>query len=520
MFLTKSIRRKMVFGLGLVVVMLGALLTSGLWGLASLRAIIQDESLDAATASEVVASVVRIRAVIPDAGQRQSPTDPLPVFDPDELYERIVDARAIVVSYRNRLNAPELRLQKAAGWNPLGLIERRLAEVQGVVELRKALSIPQLLFELDLLAVAAADLPELPGLHARLDAARDDYRTALTVVWVSSAFVFFGLLALVVFGIRHVFRPVNTLHQGARRVAQGDFSYRVAIDSDDEMGELAESFNRMAERFQEIAENLEREVEERSRQLVRSDRLASVGFLAAGVAHEVNNPLTAIRWSSESLESRLAELLTDCPDDEVAVVQQYVAMIQSESERCQEITKKLLDFSRSQDSHKGRQDVVGIIREVLSLITHMKKFREARLELISPDQCEIEISGHEIKQVLLNLVANALDSTDGKGTVTVELVEQVDRVEIQITDDGCGMSAETIDNLFQPFFTTKETGQGTGLGLSISDRIVTDHGGRLSAASDGPGKGSTFTVRLPVRQRTSDAVNESSSYSTSVSHSG
>ena len=197
MFLTKSIRRKMVFGLGLVVVMLGALLTSGLWGLASLRAIIQDESLDAATASEVVASVVRIRAVIPDAGQRQSPTDPLPVFDPDELYERIVDARAIVVSYRNRLNAPELRLQKAAGWNPLGLIERRLAEVQGVVELRKALSIPQLLFELDLLAVAAADLPELPGLHARLDAARDDYRTALTVVWVSSAFVFFGLLALV-----------------------------------------------------------------------------------------------------------------------------------------------------------------------------------------------------------------------------------------------------------------------------------------------------------------------------------
>ncbi|MBC8288737.1 MAG: HAMP domain-containing histidine kinase, partial [Planctomycetes bacterium] len=328
-----------------------------------------------------------------------------------------------------------------------------------------------------------------------------------------------GLLALVVFGSRHVFRPINTLHQGARRVAQGDFSYRVAIDSDDEMGELAESFNRMAERFQEIASNLEQEVEERSRQLVRSDRLASVGFLAAGVAHEVNNPLPAIRWSSESLESRLAELLKDCPDDEVAVVQQYVAMIQTESERCQEITKKLLDFSRNQDSQRISQNVVAIIREVLSLITHMKKFREATLQLNSPEQCEIEISGHEIKQVLLNLVANALDSTDGTGTVLVEVTEQVDWVEIQIADDGSGMTTATIENLFQPFFTTKETGKGTGLGLSISDRIVSDHGGRISASSDGPGTGSTFTIRLPRQQRTPNAEHEPIAASASLGRS-
>lgn len=509
MFLTKSIRRKMVFGLGLVVVMLGALLGSGLWGLMSLRAIIHDASLDAATATEVVASVSRIEAVIPETASSRSPTDPIPVFDPNVLHERIVEARSVVASYRGRLDAPELRLQKTAAWNPLGLIERRLSDLQGAVELRLPLGIPALRAELRSLAAAAADLPELPGLHSRLESARQDYQTAWTVVWVSSAFVFVGLLALVVFGVRHVFRPVNTLHQGARRVAQGDFSYRVAIDSHDEMGELAESFNRMAERFQEIASNLEKEVEERSRQLVRSDRLASVGFLAAGVAHEVNNPLTAIRWSSESLESRLAELLKDCPDDEVVVVQQYVAMIQSESERCQEITKKLLDFSRNQDSQRVTQDVVSIIREVLSLITHMKKFREARLELKAPDQCELEISGHEIKQVLLNLVANALDSTDGTGRVTVELVEQVDWIEIRITDDGCGMTPETIENLFQPFFTTKETGKGTGLGLSISDRIVSDHGGRISASSDGPGTGSTFSIRLPRRQRNSDAHDES-----------
>ncbi|MFP6765998.1 MAG: HAMP domain-containing sensor histidine kinase, partial [Planctomycetaceae bacterium] len=98
------------------------------------------------------------------------------------------------------------------------------------------------------------------------------------------------------------------------------------------------------------------------------------------------------------------------------------------------------------------------------------------------------------------LVANALDSTQGQGTVSIELSEHVDWVEIQITDDGCGLTADTIENLFQPFFTTKETGKGTGLGLSISDRIVADHGGRLSASSDGLDCGSTFTIRLPHRQ--------------------
>ena len=505
MFLTKSIRRKMVFGLGLVVVMLGALLGSGLWGLMTLRAIIHDESLDAASAAEVVASVTRIESVIPATAPTPLRNNPPPVFDPESLRERIIESRAVLASYRSRLGEPKLRLHKQAAWNPLALIERRLSDLQGAVELQLPLEIPALRAEVKSLTVAAAELPELPGLESRMDAARADYDTAWTVVWVSSAFVFVSLLALLVFGSRYVFRPINTLHQGARRIAQGDFSYRVAIESDDEMGELADSFNKMAERFQEIATNLEREVEERSRQLVRSDRLASVGFLAAGVAHEVNNPLTAIRWSSESLESRLAELLEDCPDDEVAVVQQYIAMIQTESERCQEITKKLLDFSRNQDSQRTFQDIVSIIREVLTLITHMKKFREATLQLNSPDHCELEISGHEIKQVILNLVANALDSTEGTGTVTVDVIERTENVEIQITDDGCGMTEETIENLFQPFFTTKETGQGTGLGLSISDRIVTDHGGRISATSDGPGLGSTFTIRLPRQQRTSHA---------------
>ena len=198
----------------------------------------------------------------------------------------------------------------------------------------------------------------------------------------------------------------------------------------------------------------------------------------------------------------MAELLQDrsIASDDVAVVEQYVKMIQTESERCQEITKKLLDFSRNHDSAKTNQDVARIVREVLSLITHLKKYRACRLLFDFDHACLIEINGHEIKQVVLNLVANALDATDGNGTVEVRLIEQVDSIKICISDNGCGMSTDDIERLFEPFYTTKPTGQGTGLGLSISNRIISDHGGRIEATSPGPGHGSTFVIRLPRQQ--------------------
>ncbi len=142
------------------------------------------------------------------------------------------------------------------------------------------------------------------------------------------------------------------------------------------------------------------------------------------------------------------------------------------------------------------------------LITHMKKYRECRTELDRDEPCVIQINANEIKQVFLNLIANALDASGETGTVRVSLTEFVDTIEIAVTDNGSGMTADTIERLFDPFFTTRETGQGTGLGLSITHRIVTDHGGRIEATSDGPGLGSTFLVTLPRRQHEDkEAVN-------------
>ena len=131
------------------------------------------------------------------------------------------------------------------------------------------------------------------------------------------------------------------------------------------------------------------------------------------------------------------------------------------------------------------------------MVQYLSKYREKKIEFRSTGPCYAEVNGPEIKQVILNLVANGLDAVERGGTLRIRLREQTDHLIVEFTDDGCGMTPETIDHLFEPFFTLKQSGQGTGLGLSISHRIINQHGGTISANSPGPGLGSTFTVRLP-----------------------
>ena len=335
------------------------------------------------------------------------------------------------------------------------------------------------------------------ALMLKLQQADAVYGSRFLLVCVTSIVVVVLFVSLVGCGYRWIFLPIRMLHEGASRVAQGDFDYRVRLRTNDEMAELAEAFNQMTARFQEIAGDLDRQVRERSKQLVRSERLAGVGFLAAGVAHEINNPLSAITMATESLQGRMQKVLDDAADEEKEVVRQYLEMIGREAFRCQQITAKLLDFSRGQDQARNQNDLTTIISEVLALIRHMSKFRDRTIEFAQPQPCYLEFNGPEIKQVVLNLVANALESMDGGGTLEIALTEKTDQVVVTFQDDGCGMTPETVENLFEPFFTRKTAGKGTGLGLSISHRIVTDHGGTIEATSQGPGRGSTFRVFLP-----------------------
>ncbi len=181
------------------------------------------------------------------------------------------------------------------------------------------------------------------------------------------------------------------------------------------MGELAESMNAMTARFQEIRDDLDRQVQERTKQVVRSEQLASVGFLAAGVAHEINNPLASIALCSESLEGRLADLLGDTDESRAAerdVVRSYLEMIQKEAFRCKQITEKLLDFSRMGDPERHNTELRDLVAGVIEMVSHLGRYGDKKVELIAGEPVIAEICPQEIKQVVLNLITNGLDSLE------------------------------------------------------------------------------------------------------------
>jgi two-component system, NtrC family, sensor kinase len=355
------------------------------------------------------------------------------------------------------------------------------------------------------LRVLTAELPS--HLHVRLhelaNEVRSQYRVAITVAWATTIIATLVLIAVVQFFRKWVAQPLQTLVEGSREVAAGKFDHRIRLDSDDEMRELAESMNAMTARFQEVRDDLDRQVRERTKQVVRSEQLASVGFLAAGVAHEINNPLQAIALGSESLERRLLELLEDVDDSRIAdrdVVRSYLEMIQKEAFRCKQITEKLLDFSRSGDPERHNTDLRELVSGVIEMVGHLGRNKDKQVELRAGSPVIAEICPQEMKQVVLNLITNGLDSLDRGGEVTVEVNVRGSNAEIVVSDNGCGMTEEVIQHLFEPFFTRRRNGQGTGLGLSITYRIVEEHHGQIVATSAGVGKGSRFELSLPLKQ--------------------
>jgi signal transduction histidine kinase len=344
---------------------------------------------------------------------------------------------------------------------------------------------------------------------------QDAGRTFKTTLWIVFTISGGGVVLMcgfLRFFYRWVFYPIRDLEEGARRVAQGDFEGKIDVHSGDEMEDLAAAFNDMTGRLREMYRDLARQVNERSRQLVRSERLASVGFLAAGVAHEINNPLASIAFCSEALEQRLYSLLRSEPrlaaprtvtgaepENDAQVVTKYLKMIQQEAFRCKAITQRLLEFSRGGERRREPTDLAELVQGVLDVVQHLQNCKGKRIAFEPAGRLVAWVNGQEVKSVVLNLVVNALDSMDDGGTLSISLAERDRMAELVFTDTGCGMSAEILENIFEPFFTRSRTGKGTGLGLAISSRVISQHGGEIEAASPGLNRGSTFTVRLPLQ---------------------
>lgn len=331
-----------------------------------------------------------------------------------------------------------------------------------------------------------------------LENSRTQYQTSRAIVWSSAVMVLAMLCGLAVLFHRWVLNPVRLLHKGVRRVARGNFNHKIDLRTGDEMQDFAEAFNDMTARISLTYADLEKQVQDRSQQLVRSERLAGVGFLAAGVAHEINNPLASIAFCSEALENRLGAMLESSESADHQIVTNYLRMIQEEAFRCKNITEKLLDFSRLNDIKREKTDLVGLVEGVVEMIRHMGKYRGKTIVFQPREAVTAHVDSQEIKQVVLNLVVNALDSMDERGVLRIDLKRNQGMAEMIFADNGYGMTPEVLANIFEPFFTKRRVGKGTGLGLSISHRIISQHNGDIDAASPGEGRGATFTVRLPM----------------------
>jgi signal transduction histidine kinase len=294
-----------------------------------------------------------------------------------------------------------------------------------------------------------------------------------------------------------VMHPLSRLSKAVRSVAGGKFAAPIETAGDREFAQLGADFNRMSAELQSLYRELEAKVAIKSKELVRSQRLASVGFLAAGVAHEINNPLSIITGYGERAMQQLDRNTAD-PQR----VRNAIAVMCEEAFRCKQITDRLLRLARPGGEDRARICLSDLAHDVIATVGGLPEYREKRLVLESCDrtQSEIVASPGEIKQVILNLVINALEAVEpGAGEVKLTIACNERSVELNVIDNGRGMDPATVDRVFEPFFTLKRSGRaGTGLGLFISHAIIESHGGTIRASSDGEGCGSRFTVALPA----------------------
>ncbi len=285
---------------------------------------------------------------------------------------------------------------------------------------------------------------------------------------------------------RGLARPAHDLLLAAQQLAGGDLKRRVQPDdSTEEVRMLGQTFNFMAASIEERDEKLRQRAQE---EVMKSERLAMIGRLAAGVAHEINNPLTGVLTFSHLLRDK--EDLDDQDKEDLDV-------IIHETTRAGEIVRGLLDFARERPVAKEPLNVNEVIRQTVPLLGNREAFQQIAIqEDLAEDLPRVEGDVNQLQQVLLNLSLNACAAMPNGGTLTISTSVGDGRVLVKVADTGCGIRKEHIGRIFEPFFSTKPVGQGTGLGLSISYGIIRQHGGDLKVRSE-EGEGTTFTIVLP-----------------------
>jgi two-component system NtrC family sensor kinase len=321
----------------------------------------------------------------------------------------------------------------------------------------------------------------------------------------------------ILFILTMVHRPVKELTAGTRRLAQGELDHRLTVRSNDELGALAASFNKMAadlaqahEEVTSWARTLEERVEQKTRELKRAhehllqvEKMASVGKLAAVVAHEINNPLSGILTYAKLLRKWLERQPPPSTPAEAARREEFrgtLELVESESRRCGEIVRNLLTFSRTAPMNLEWADLNGVVRRVVRLVEHQMALANIQLnDDLAPGLPPVQCDPAQVEQVLLAMVMNAIEAMPHGGNLWLRsrALRDPPEVQLEVTDDGAGIPPDVLPHVFEPFFTTKEGAHGVGLGLAISHGIIERHLGRIEVESE-RGRGTKFVITLPV----------------------
>lgn len=298
--------------------------------------------------------------------------------------------------------------------------------------------------------------------------------------------------------------PLRELRDHVEAVGLGDFSRRATVHSQDECGELARVFNQMTENLKNSREQLETTVDtlkSTQAQLIQSEKLSGIGGFIAGVAHELNNPLTSVMGFAELLEK----------SDIGPTYKRHIEIIHKSAQRCHKIVQALLSFARRRAPERKVVSLNGLVESVHEMLQYQLRTSNVELTLkLDPNLPQTMVDPHQLQQVLVNLVNNARQAIElyqPKGWIRITTASKGDRIQVIVQDSGPGIPEENLSKIFDPFFTTKEVGKGTGLGLSLCYGIINEHGGTITPRSR-PGEGATFTIELPIAQNIAEAAIE------------
>ncbi len=360
-----------------------------------------------------------------------------------------------------------------------------------------------------------------------LDNVNEAISEAQTAAIVLTVVVTVLTIMILTFFVRFVTKPVKMLVEVTDQVSRGDLSQRVDMEQNDEIGQLGQTFNSMIESLKESRDEIEeynrtleekiilrtRELEQAQSQLIQSEKMSAIGQLAAGVAHELNNPLGGILGYAQFALEKMKKTGSDGVDDKQwASYIRYLTDIESQSRRCKAIVQNLLRFSRSsRTTDFDDVNINNIIEDTITFVEHQLHMSQIELRVdLDPHLPLVKGSAGQLQQVFTNLIINAMHASEPESTISVTtrfspaLGEFGGTVEIIFKDQGCGICSENLTKIFEPFFTTKEVGKGTGLGLSVSYGIIREHGAEIKIDSV-VGKGTTLTVIMPVQKPLGDS---------------